>query len=302
MPIYLPPVGRREFLTGAAAGALGLVWSRQAEAASRRQDVWALFSDTHVAGDPGHEHSGVNLTQNLARAVREALADAGQPAGVLIDGDCAFRDGQAADYTQLGMLLDPLRQAGLPVHMALGNHDDRAQFRARFSAEADGQSALVEHQVAVIETERVNWFLLDSLESTNVTPGKLGEAQIAWLAAELDKRPDRPAVVLGHHHPVEAANGGSGLKDTAALFAELVPRRQVKAYVFGHTHHWGHAERDGIHLVNLPPTAYPFVKQDPNGWVRCELAADGATFELRAFDEKHRAHGQRLSLPWRSAG
>ena len=31
-----------------------------------------------------------------------------------------------------------------------------------------------DRQVAVIETPHANWFVLDSLDQTNVTPGKLG--------------------------------------------------------------------------------------------------------------------------------
>ncbi len=43
-----------------------------------------------------------------------------------------------------------------------------------------------------------------------------------------------------------------GLIDTDDLFAVAKPRRNVKAMVFGHTHHWGVERIDDIHLINLP--------------------------------------------------
>jgi 3',5'-cyclic-AMP phosphodiesterase len=36
----------------------------------------------------------------------------------------------------------------------------------------------------------------------------------------------------------------------------LVPRRQVKAYVHGHTYRWGLEEHEGIHIVNTRAVAY----------------------------------------------
>ena len=89
--------------------------------------------------------------------------------------------------------------------------------------------------------------------------------------------------------------------DAQELFDVIGPRRQVKAYVFGHTHHWAIAERDGIHLINLPPVAYLFNPSDPNGWVDCQLRDDGMTLEMHALNKEHKAHGQRIELTWRAA-
>ena len=88
--------------------------------------------------------------------------------------------------------------------------------------------------------------------------------------------------------------------DTDELFAILAPRRQVKAYFFGHTHFWGLSRHEGIHLVNLPPTAYLFIGGWPNGWVDLHLAATGATVELHALNLKNPANGQRAELQWRT--
>ena len=78
--------------------------------------------------------------------------------------------------------------------------------------------------------------LLDSLIETRTTPGLLGDAQRAWLADALDANPDKPALILIHHQPgsIGPNKKASGLADAPQLFAILRPRRQVKAYFFGH--------------------------------------------------------------------
>ena len=109
------------------------------------------------------------------------------------------------------------------------------------------------------------------------------------------------AVVVIHHNPGTGQNNG-GLKDTEALLEILRPRKQVKAWIFGHTHVW-HIQPDasGIHLVNLPPVAYIFHPGDPAGWVHATVRSDGMKLELRCLDVGHKDHGQVVDLKWRAA-
>src|SRR5205085_5467308 len=151
------------------------------------------------------------------------------------------------------------------------------------------------------ETPLANWYLLDSLDKTNVTPGRLGSEQLEWLKKALDARTNKPAIIFGHHHPDFATSVPvGGLLDTQALFDVLGPRKQVKAYIFGHTHHWELAQRDGIHLINLPPVAYVFQPKDPSGWVDVSLSKDGAVLAFYSLDTAHPAHGKKHELTWRS--
>ena len=89
------------------------------------------------------------------------------------------------------------------------------------------------------------------------------------------------------------------LVDTEPLFKVLSPRPHVKALIFGHSHVWKVEQREGLHLVNLPPVAYVFAASNPNGWVDARVAADGLTLELRCLDPQHAQHGQRVQLKWR---
>ena len=305
MPIHLPPISRRQFLGRTAAAAAGLVTLRPTFAADAKADphAFALLADTHIPTDPTTEVRKVNMVDNLRRVIAQVSRLDPLPANALIDGDCAYLKGLPQDYTRLGKLVEPLRQAGVPLHLTLGNHDDREQFFAVYvNAEPTNPPVSSKH-VSVLETPRANFFLLDSLEKTNQTPGLLGAAQRAWLAQALDLRRDKPAVVVGHHNPqLQPTEQGKwfGIKDSAEFFAVLTARAHVKAYVFGHSHHWEIAEHEGIHLVNLPPVAYVFRQGDPSGYVHAQLERDGMTLELRCLDEGHAKHKERVELTWRA--
>ena len=105
------------------------------------------------------------------------------------------------------------------------------------------------------------------------------------------------------HHPLqfEADKGGkfNGLADAAELWPLLKDRSQVKAYIFGHTHTWKLAEKDGIHLINLPAIGYPFAKAEVTGWIDVRLAPTGAKLEVRAIDTQHEKHGTSIEVKWR---
>lgn len=302
MPIHLPAVSRRQFLrtsVAASAGLLTVRWSK-ADALAADGDSWALLSDTHLSGNRDEIKNDVHLFKNLDQVLTEVRALPNRPAGLLVNGDLALLDGQPGDYQLLAEMMNTVTGAEIPVHLSLGNHDHREHFWQAIASQKAAQPPVASRQITVVESPRVNWLLLDSLATTNVAPGALGEQQLGWLATALDAQPEKPVIVMVHHNPDPKNPNSSALTDTDALLAILLPRRQVKAYIFGHTHHWNHREYEGIHFVNLPATAYPFQPGDPNGWVHCMLNDHGAKFELRAIDAKHAKHGETLDLKWRT--
>ena len=301
MPIHLPAISRRQFLLRSLAGGTALALSPSLFAAAKRSDPnsWALLADPHIAADRGLVMRGVNMTDHFRSVSGELLALPKRPAGVFILGDCAYNSGQVGDYRQVVGLLDPIRAARMPVHLTVGNHDDRQHFWDALPEEKSAQRPVADRQVALLRTPLANWFVLDSLEKTLSTPGLLGPEQLGWLARTLDANADKPALVLIHHNP--GFSGNIGLKDTAALFDVLRPRKQVKAYIFGHTHAWNVGQDDsGIHLINLPPVGYVFSPGLPEGWVHATLERNGIQLELRCVDHTHKSHGQIAKLQWRA--
>ena len=50
------------------------------------------------------------------------------------------------------------------------------------------------------------------------------------------------------------------LCDSAEFMELLASFKHVKAFIFGHSHDWSIKKRGSLHLVNLPPVAYVFVR------------------------------------------
>ena len=303
MPVTLPQLSRRAFLKRAALAGAAAALAPQSYAGlfgkSRDKHTIAFFSDSHVAADPKSMHGGVNMADNFAGSIRELAAWRVKPATVIVNGDLAFNHGAPDDYATFGNLLHPVR-ALAPVHLSLGNHDERENFWKAFPQDATQLESVPQKQATVFSSERANWFLLDSLDVTAHTPGDLGTAQLSWLNRELAARPEQPAIVVCHH-PMDVT-GLMGLKDSLALEEILIRNKQVKAFIFGHTHNWNIAQHpSGVHLINLPQTAYPFQPGRPSGWVRATLARDSMEIELRCLDHHHPEHAQVTQLKWRTA-
>ncbi len=301
MPIHLPPISRRHFLRGTLAAGAGLILPGQALADDKRLDPnrFALLADTHVDAKPDRAPRGVNLTDHFIAIRRDVLGQPQRPAATMIAGDCALNSGEAGDYAQVVKLVAPYRQSGVPVHVAMGNHDNSERFLAALpdGVEPDKRPVANRH-ISIIETPNANWFLLDSLKKTLFTPGLLGMAQLRWLAKALDARADKPALLMAHHYPTVDGKD-NGLLDADALFKLLADRKQVKAYFFGHSHRWELGTRDGIHLVNLPSASYIFDKSQPSGWVDAAVSPTGIALTLRCLDTKHPKHGKTTELKWR---
>lgn len=308
MPITLPPIDRRRFLQS-ALGAVTLVSGSplfSQEPAS--QDVWAFLSDTHIPGD--RKKSGgkpaVKPVEHLAKVRADILSGkSGKPGGLIVTGDCVYIQGLPEDYQTLLAEFTPFRKAGMPVHFVMGNHDNREVFLSEIAREigAPPPQNVPPRLCSIVETPKANFFLMDSMERTNYTPGFFGDEQLQWLEDELDSRKDKPAILFAHHYPDYSSGvvkNPHALKDTEAFFNRIKDRRQVKAYVFGHSHVWNHLRKHDIHLVNLPTTAWRFDRKQPFAWVLAELQDRGMSLRLRSIDWEHPKHDELVSLEWRT--
>lgn len=300
MPLHVIP-SRRQFLASAAAaaGCFALPGLSRGEDPKSKVATLALLADTHIAADKEAILRDVKMAEHLAKVwdeVREV-----KPAAALLHGDVAMLEGKTGDYKMVADLLVPGGQAALPLHFMMGNHDDRGPFRSVLQDQA--ASPIESKHVALLDVGAANWLMLDSLDGVNHTPGKLGAEQLAWLTKALDEHADKPAIISVHHNPVWPSNDpnfkNGGLTDTVALFDLIEPRKHVKAVFFGHTHNWSLSQREGLHLVNLPPVAYVFGKGRPSGWVRADVSGKGLKLTLSALDKQHSQHGEQHDLLWR---
>ena len=311
MPITLPPINRRNFIRGSLA--LGSLTITNSDSLALRSDLSlgmnpkrvALLADTHISDDPKRsypgtkwpgspvkedEHEWVNMADSLAQSAMEILALDPRPACLIVNGDCTLSRGTEAEYKEFLRLLEPIRAAGITVHITIGNHDNRDKLWKLLPFLKKEQMGI---HADVIELPHANFFLLDSGRK-----GILGEKQLNWLAQELDERTDKPALVFGHFNPYPnlGVRPIKGMRDGSSLLRLLAAHKHARAYFYGHTHEWQQDQRDHLHLINQPAVSYYFGKGHAHGWVDMKLTAKSADLELCCINAKHKQHGDRIQI------
>ncbi|MCB9950171.1 MAG: metallophosphoesterase [Planctomycetaceae bacterium] len=303
MPVHFPNLSRRRFLGAAGAGVLlfgaGFV---DADEHGVDPDLVYLLNDTHI----GEKHPADSpVPSHLRQVVAELVERKQKPACVLINGDLALKDGQPGDYRHFAKLIQPLHEAGIELHLTLGNHDHRDVFYEVLQDERPETPVVDSRHISVVETPRANLFLLDSLQKTMVTQGTLGEQQLTWLATALDGHRNKPAMIVTHHN---SRLGGDplhfpgGLIDSQELWDVIGPRKWVKAFFHGHIHDRSNAEHEGIHIINTPATSYVAdATKSTTGWTTGRFSDEGVTLTTHTTDPQHAWNGQSQVLQWRAS-
>ena len=311
MPIILPPITRRQFIKRSLAfGGTAMMAPHALAAADRKgagldQSRVALLADTHISVDPSRvypgtkwpgtpvkegEHESVNMAACLIEAAKSVLALNPRPAHLIVNGDCALSNGKESEYKEFLRLVEPIRAAGITVHVTIGNHDNRENLWKLLPFLKEEQMGV---QAGVIELPHANLVLLDSGKR-----GVLGEEQLDWLAKELDQRTDKPALVFGHFNPYpnRGIRPNKGMRDGASLLKLLAERKHARGYFYGHTHEWQYDQRDHLHLINQPAVSYYFGKGHAHGWVDMKLTETTAELELQCIDPTHKQHGEQKQV------
>ena len=313
MPVTLPPILRRKFIKGslAFAGTAIKTPAAFAKAGSRSagldQNRVALLADTHIMppirtlptrvhkwpGSPvkESEHEKVNMAKSLADTAKNLIVLNPLPAHLIINGD--MRHEQRNDsrvQRALDRLIEPIRLAGITIHVTIGNHDNRENLWKLLPFLKKEQMGI---HAEVIELPHANLILLDSGRK-----GILGRQQLNWLAQELDGRTNKPALIFGHFNPYP--NRGvrpiKGMSDGSALLKLLAKRKHARAYFYGHTHEWQQDRRGHLHLINQPAVSYYFGKGHAHGWVDMKLTKTSADLKLHCINLKHAQHGERREI------
>ncbi len=270
-------------------------------AADVDDDLIAILNDTHI-GERHPENSSVPT--RLRETIAYVVGLPKHPAAVVINGDLALNNGQPGDYTHFTKLISPLREAGIPVHFTMGNHDDRDVFYKVLSTEKHETTAVVSKHVGVVQTTKANLILLDSLKAPNVPQGLLGDEQRNWLVKMLDAHADKPTLVFAHHNPRlggDPKHFPGGLEDSEPLWEILVLRSHVKAYIHGHIHHRDFFHHRGIHILNTPATAFVSnPTQSTTGWTMLRLVNDGAVVTTHTHLTDHAWNRMTVDLKWRA--
>lgn len=224
------------------------------------------ITDTHFV-PRGNTLYGLDPATSLQRIVvdvRERHHDADL---IVVTGDLA-NDGDEDAYRLLRETLAPLRGE---IRLLLGNHDDRARFRRVFAdapVDANGfvQSSLVTADGAL------QLLFLDSHEPETIG-GTYCAQRLDWLASELARAPELPAVIFIHHPPFETGLAHFrhiGFHDPQPLMDVLRAHPGGIRHLFcGHIH----VSLSGITACGIPYTvgrgaSHQFIVEpgDPRPW------------------------------------
>jgi Icc protein len=298
--ISRPVLSRRQLLKGGLALA---AWTLRPQSILADEELgvqpppsepdrtrWALLSDTHIAADPENHYRGFYSYRNLQEVTAQIASDL--PDGLVITGDLARLRGETEAYENLKALLAPI--AGQrPIHLALGNHDDRDDFFRAFG-NSNAHRGVENRHVITTTAGPVRLIVLDTLLNVNAMTGKLGELQRTWLETVLQTCDDKPTILFLHH----TLNGE--LLDMRRLFEIIKPVGKIKAVVYGHSHKYDYSEVAGIHLINLPATGFNLVSGQPIGWVEAKLTKNTGEFTLHAIGGDRKIDGDTHTLSWRT--
>lgn len=205
----------------------------------------AQLSDPHITAGP----LAAEPAAGLHRALGRVLGLDPQPDCVIITGDLVDH-GRPDEYAALREVIDGFP---LPLHLAIGNHDDRDAFVAATGAETR----------YTVEYPEVTLAVLDS-NVPGAVGGKLGDDQLAWLYDALSRRANVPAMVCVHHPPIPVGIpflDDIRLADGAALAEVIAAHPHVTRVLAGHLHRVVSAAFGGSVLTVAPST-----------YRQCELA------------------------------
>lgn len=293
--IFDTPISRKRFLAASAAAASSFCLPGASAHADEKTAParLALLADTHVPGTTTatNGYRGFAPAENLRQVAEQVISSSAQVG--IINGDAARLAGIREDYATLKGLLQPIADK-IPVHIGLGNHDDRNNFFAEFP-QGDRKGLVQGKHVSVFTLQGTRFVVLDSLLYVNQVAGLLGKAQREWLAKFLEESDDTPTVFFVHH---TLGDYDGDLLDFDRAFRIMQPHRKVKAIFVGHAHIYRVEQREHVTLINQPAVGYNFNDNEPVGWLEAAFSTKGVDLTLRAIGGNLEENGKTREITW----
>jgi 3',5'-cyclic AMP phosphodiesterase CpdA len=211
------------------------------------------LSDPHLLGGTDPLHGVVDGDSRLRQLFDQVHASGARPEAVIFTGDLADR-GEAEAYAKLRAIVDPACKAmGAKVIWAMGNHDDRANFRTGL-LDQPADDAPVDHSYFI------NGLRIITLDTSvpGFHHGELSPAQLEWLAAELATPAPDGTILALHHPPVPSVLELAVLVELRgqAALAGVLRNSDVRTILGGHLHYSTTAMFAGIPVSVASATCY----------------------------------------------
>jgi len=192
------------------------------------------LSDPHLLGGPDPLYGVVDSEARLIQLFDEVKASGARPEAVIFTGDLADK-GHPEAYRKLRAIVEPAcDEMGSQVIWAMGNHDNRANFRKGL-LDQPGNDAPVD------QSYFINGLRVITLDTSvpGFHHGELSQSQLEWLDRELETPAPDGTILALHHPPVPSVLDLSvlvELRDQASL-AAVVRNSDVRTILAGHLHY-----------------------------------------------------------------
>lgn len=188
------------------------------------------LSDFHLV-PPGRELHGLRPDERLATCISHIAREHGDAAFCVVSGDLTH-DGDALAYAEAGRVLSRLP---MPVHLMIGNHDNRDAFRRAFPTAPCDRHGFVQQ---AIDTPAGRLILLDTHEPGRAE-GRLCQRRLEWLDEAITAS-SGPIFLFMHHPPFDVGfdrMDSIRLLDADALAVVMARARDSIRHLFvGHLH------------------------------------------------------------------
>lgn len=224
--------------------------------------VLVQLSDTHIVAPGLRLMRRIDTAPLLAASVQAVLQLQPAPTAVVVTGDLVDR-GSAQEYAHLRVLLQPLLDAGWPLHLLPGNHDAVPALRAAWpdlpTLAPLADPALAPHVLFATDLGGLRLVALDTVVA-GAPHGTLCGHRLSWLDATLGEDATTPTIVAMHHPPFitgVAHMDGMGLREGADGLAAVLQRHpQVERVICGHLHRPIVRRFGGTVAMTVPSTAH----------------------------------------------
>lgn len=211
-----------------------------------------------------------------------------KPDFLLISGDLVANGGDPNQWKVFDHETAPLRDAGIKIYPALGNHDLRGDLPEALSNYFERFPYL---QNSRYYTVRAGNVLIVTLDSSLDQPGG---NEMQWFDKQIESLPKHVEfiVVLLHHPPVTRshpgiAGGGHSARPEEQDMAKFIESRQAKTrarfvVVAGHVHNYERYEQGGVTFITTGGGgATPYmIKREPGD----AYTDPGPTYHFCHFD------------------
>jgi 3',5'-cyclic AMP phosphodiesterase CpdA len=223
------------------------------------------LSDPHLLGGTAPLHGVVDSDALLRQLFDEVRASGARPEAVIFTGDLADR-GEPEAYAKLRAIVEPACQdLGAKVIWAMGNHDNRENFRTGL-LDVPADDSPVDH------TYFINGLRVITLDTSvpGFHHGELSPEQLEWLEDELATPAPDGTILALHHPPVPSVLDLAVLVELRgqAALAGVLRNSDVRAILGGHLHYSTTATFAGIPVSVASATCYTQDLNVPVGGTR----------------------------------